>query len=672
MSRKPIVQRLGTTLGVLGLLAVLLVELALSVRRESQTWDEAAHIYAGYMYWTRGDFGMNPEHPPLVKLLATLPLLRQGLQVPEIRGRYFKEIEFLSAHDFLYSNDANGVLFRSRMMVALLTLALGLLIFAAGREMFGITAGFIGLMLFAFDPNVLAHGALVTTDVGFSFILFATVYAFYRYVKRPSIGRLAIAGFLAGLGLATKHSGILIFPIMVLLAASELLRRSRSQSPGPTHGQRVWRLTGAVLMIAVISLAILWSFYGFRYSARPNGENMVPSLAEIASHLQPPTAGRILLAAAHWKALPEAYLIGLADVKFVADNSATYLFGKVYPHGKWFYFPAAFAIKSTLGLIALLLVWPLAMCINRFQQAREVAFLVIPPSFYLAVAMSSGLNLGIRHLLPIFPFLFLLAGMAASILVQHRRAWAYGVGLVLLFTIASSLRAYPNYIPYANELWGGPSNTHKFLTDSNVDWGQQLKSVKRYLDGRGTKNCWFAYFADVVADPAYYDIPCKPLPTIASIWLQPKMDVPASLDGPVLISTGVLSGYELGPGELNPYDQFQKIRPTAVIDDGVFVYDGHFDVPLAAALNHVTKADQLGDRGLNEDALAELRTAAELAPRSARVQASLGRMLLRLHRSAEARTALQKALSLAESVEPEYQRARAMDLERTLAQLNPK
>ncbi len=671
MRTKSIFSRYAVPAGVVALLLVLLLEAALSIRGETQTWDEAAHIVSGYMYWTRGDFGMNPEHPPLVKLLATVPLLGH-VRAPELRGRYFKETEFLTGHDFLYQNDADWILFRSRMAAALLTLALAVVIFLAGAEMFGAGAAFIALFLFVFDPNFLAHGALVTTDIGFALFLIATTYTFYRYVKQPTITRLAVVAIVTGLALATKYSGVLLAPIFVLLALTEILRqRYANGTQQRSIARDALRMGGVLIVIAVIAVVILWSFYGFRFSARPDGEKMVPALSDMVNRLQHPTETRLLMTAAHWKVLPEAYLIGLADVKEVADNSATYIFGKVYPHGRWFYFPSAFLIKSTLALLFLLLLLPIAAIVARLRWSRELIFLTIPPAFYLAVAMSSKLNLGIRHILPVYPFLFLMAGFAAWALARSRRVWAYVVVLVLLFEVASSLRAFPNYIPYANELWGGSANTYKLLTDSNVDWGQQLKWTKQYLDQRGVKNCWFAYFADVVADPAYYRIPCKPLTTIASIWLQPDMDVPPVIDGPVLISAGVLSGYELGPGKLNPYDEFQKLRPTAVIGDGIFVFDGRFAVPLASALNHVTQAQKKADRGLQQEALGELQLAAGLAPGSARVQAALGRMLFATHQPGEARIAFERALRLAQSVEPAYQAARVPELQHALASLSP-
>src|SRR4051812_25298406 len=198
--------------GVVSLVLILGLQLALSVRRESQTWDEGDHIFAGYASWTRADFGLNPEHPPLLKLLATAPLLPASLKIPELQNRYFKEEAFLDGNEFLYRNDADAILSRTRMAAAVLTLLAALLVYAAAREMFGTGAAFVALALLAFEPNLLAHGALVTTDAGISCFMFATVYAFYRYVKSPSPWRLLLVGVCAGLALAVKHSGIFVFP----------------------------------------------------------------------------------------------------------------------------------------------------------------------------------------------------------------------------------------------------------------------------------------------------------------------------------------------------------------------------------------------------------------------------------------------------------------------------
>ena len=210
--------------GAVVLLLILGLQLFLSVRQMSQTWDEGDHIYSGYMSWKTGDHGLNPEHPPLAKLLATIPILPMTLNVPQPQDRFFKEAAFLGGKDFLYGNDADAILIRTRMAVAMLTMLCAILLFAATREMFGKWAAFIALGLFAFDPNILAHGAVVTTDLGLCCFMFATVYAFYRYAKAPSWKRLSVVGISLGLALAVKHSAVTIVPMLFILALIEIVR----------------------------------------------------------------------------------------------------------------------------------------------------------------------------------------------------------------------------------------------------------------------------------------------------------------------------------------------------------------------------------------------------------------------------------------------------------------
>jgi tetratricopeptide (TPR) repeat protein len=265
------------------------------------------------------------------------------------------------------------------------------------------------------------------------------------------------------------------------------------------------------------------------------------------------------------------------------------------------------------------------------------------------------MNIGVRHILVVYVFLYVLIGGAAWALMVKSRKWTYAVAALLLVHAASSLTAFPNYIAYANELWGGPSQTHKYLTDSNSDWGQQLKSIKQYLDQRGVKECWFLYFAEGVAEPSYYGIPCKPLPTISTLWLNIPIDVPTSIDGPVLISASNLSGVEFGPGSLDPYGQFKLLTPTAVIDRGVFVFDGQFQMPLAAAVSKVQKARNLAEAKQLEQALQEAQAAVALAPDSIQTQLAVGDILRDMGQGQEARTRYEKALELAKTIEPEFQ-----------------
>jgi hypothetical protein len=335
----------------------------------------------------------------------------------------------------------------------------------------------------------------------------------------------------------------------------------------------------------------------------------------------------------------------------------------------WFYFPVAFLIKSTVGVLALFLLSLGVVATRRLNHWREVLFLAVPVIFYLIVALTVGMNIGVRHILVVYVFLYVLIGGAAWALIRTSRRWAYVVGVFLLIHAASSLLAFPNYIAYANELWGGPSQTHKYLTDSNSDWGQQLKSVKQYLDTRGVKECWFLYFAEGVAEPSYYGIPCKPLPTISTLWLNVPIDVPPSIDGPVLISASNLSGVEFGPGSLDPYGQFKLLKPTAVIDQGVFVFDGRFDMPLAAAISKVQKARNLAEAKQLEQALQEAQAAVSLAPDSIQSQLAMGDILRAMGRPDQARAFYERALQLAKTIEPEFQIRSVPDIEQRIAEI---
>jgi hypothetical protein len=657
--------------GVLSLLAVLLLQLALSVRQNSITWDEDDHIYAGYMSWKHADFGLNPEHPPLVKMLATLPLLNVPLKMPALQNRNFKQEAFLGGKDFLFKNDADKMLFRARMAAALLTLLLALLVFVAAQEMFGTGAAFIALLLLVFDPNLLAHGAVVGTDVGLSCFMFASIYAFYRYVKVPSGWRLLVVGLATGLTLASKHTAILVFPMLLLLAIGEVLRAGSDPETGVAalpRGKRALRLAIALVVVSAIAVTLLWASYGFRYPARATGWQLNPPLAEFVHNLSRPREVRLLETVARWRLLPESYIYGLADVRIMSDFYASYLFGKVYPHGVWFYFPAAFAVKSSLTFLILLLLTGWVIAVRRLRCWREILFLTIPPAFHLAIAMGSGMNIGVRHILPMYLFLAVLIGGAVWKLVERNRRWLYVVGVVLLFQAFSATRAFPAYLAYANELWGGPSQTYRYLSDSNVDWGQQLKATKKYLDQRGVKDCWFIYFAEGVVDYSYYGIPCKPLPTADSLWVGETAEAPPSIDGPLLISAGDLSGFEFGAGALNPYEQFKYLQPTAVIQYGVFVFDGHFEIPLAAAIGHAQKARRLINAKQLSEALSEAQQAVALAPDAVNPNVVLGDILTALDRPQEARRSYARALTLARTIEPEFQVGWAEHLQKKLAE----
>ena len=634
------------------LLIIFALELAFSISGQSLSWDEGDHIFAGYMSWKAADFGLNPEHPPLVKALAALPLLPMQLRIPPPKGLTdFKTESYFDGRDLIYGNGgiatADRIIFRARIAASMLSLLLGLLVFLAAKEMFGSAAALFSLALLIFEPNIIAHGAYVTTDMGIACFMFASIYAFYRYAKEPSTVRMILVGLASGLALAAKHSALLLLPIGLALVLAEIAWPD-SETKRKTAALR---LAGSFLAVSIIAVTVLWSFYGFRYAARPGGAALHPSLTEYAQGLHGIEPG-IYIALARAHILPESYLYGLIDVRLVSNFFPTYIFGQVHAHGVWFYFPAAFVIKSTLGFMLLMLLAAWAIAAGKLKARREILFLTIPPLVYMVIAIDTGLNIGARHILPMYPFLCVLIGGAVIALSRTQRNWLYLAVALLAWHGISAARAYPVDLAYSNELWGGPGQTYKYLSDSNTDWGQELKAVKQYVDARGIKECWFAYFVQPAIDFRDYGIPCQPLPTQDTIWFHNQIDTPATIQGPVFISAGVLTGFEFGSTMLNPYRQFQSLQPTASILHGVFVYDGTFDMHFASALGHATRANDLAAAKQLDAALAEAQAAVQIDPDTFQAQMALGDTLTALGRPAEAKLAYQHALAITKTMEP--------------------
>ena len=638
-----------------GLLLTLLLQLALSSRHQSQTFDEGFHLAGAYRYWQCGDFAINPEHPPLVKLVAAIPIYFSKLPPPEGRCGHEssnKGYAYALGGHYFYNQglDADAILFRARMAAAIFTVILAITCYLCASEFFGVLAGLIALAMIVFEPNVLANGALITTDVGVSAFMLAAVFGFYRYAQSPTWPRLLLAGLLTGLTFSCKHSGVLIVPILTILAYADLCftRRTRADAqPSRPLSNDLLRRTGALVVIFLVAILVLWSVYGFRFAARPGNEPMTVPLAQfIANSQEQGTHGviltRIIPAMAKAHLLPESYLYGFVDVLNVSDpGQPPFLLGTLYPHGRWFYFPVAFLIKSTLAFLILLAIAVCAAPWRRARLARQVMYLVVPLIVILTVSMTSGLNIGYRHVLPMVGFLCVLIAGAASQLVLRNRAWAIVIMGLLLAHAASSLRAFPNYLAYSNEAWGGPSQTYRYLTDANVDWGNGVLQLKQYLSDNGISECWIAY--DGAVDLSYYGIPCRTLPGNA---FSPTEIPPLRAKGKFIISDLSLSGIEWEPGDLHPYRQFLAAKPSANVAGALLVYDGDFDLSDVVAVTHIARSDgMLEDKP--EQALAEAREGLALTPNSVRAHLSLGRALARTGHPAEARTELEQALSMA-------------------------
>lgn len=656
---RPLVCRVLGVLAAAVLCGILGGEVASSARTFSATWDESYHLLAGYSYWQSGDYGINPEHPPLAKLVAAIPLLFMHLKAPRV-GRYdTKPMAAVFGRALVYGNNADAILLWARSAEAVLGLLLILLLFEAGQQMFGYGAACMAAVLAVFEPNLTAHCALVTTDFALTCFLFAAVYALWRVVERSTWLRLVGCGTMTGLALASKHSALVLIPTFVVLAAVEIACRLQAAQPdSPGHRPSLWREAGtwAGRLVCIFTVAgiVLWGFYAYRYAARPDGMPLWDSVDHytllLRGHLMP----ALVRAAARYRVLPESYLFGLTDVLWItAGPRNSFLLGHLYSHALWYYFPVAFVIKSTLGFLGLLILCVAGLRTWSGEHHRKAAYLLIPPALFMGVALTAGTNLGIRHVLPIYPFLILAAAAGAWELARRHRAWSIVVACLVTFHAASSLRAGPDYLAYSNEIFGGKSQTYRRLSDSNVDWGQGLREARQYLARRNIKECWLAYFGS--ADPAYYHLPCKLLPDPFLRWWRAPVDIPPeTYHGVLLISGTEIAAPYWGSQSLNPYSAFLHQRPVANIGGSILVFEGESDLRPAAATAHLYKAWDLVAGHDPEGSIQEALKAQELAPQHPGPPFLIGYILAQSKRTEAARIQLEESLRLAHAAHPDY------------------
>jgi hypothetical protein len=566
-------------LALYGILAVT------SMRTKSATFDEAAHLPAGYTYLKLRDHRLNPEHPPLIKALAAAPLLMMDVRLkPDDEAwRLRRQWEF--GRRFLYRwNDADRLLFWGRVPVVVLGALLGVAVFLRARRGWGLAAGALALFLCALSPDVLAHGQIVTTDVGAALFMFLSVVAFERLVERATPGRLLAAGLAAGAAIATKFSMLVLAPILAVLAVVAVLSREPMtrawgrdaaravEGRGPRIAHIVLLLAG----IAVIALVVLWASYGFASSLSPD-----PAVESAFDWGRVSGRGGLvdaaMGAARRVHALPDAYAFGFLRFFRHSEARPTFLLGRLSDRGSWYYFPVTFALKTPLALVALIV---LSVATRRQHPAslRTELFLWLPALLYFALACAFGLNIGHRHLLPIYPFLFVIAGRCAAHALVRVPSILSGAAVAILagWYAASVARVHPHYLAYFNEAAGGPPGGYRYLVDSNLDWGQDLKGLKAWMDGNGVSRVKLSYFG--TADPEYHRIACDLLP---GQMLPPPRDVVRGIapGDVVAVSATNLQGVYLEPGDRPLMERLRALTPVATIGHSIRIYRADFAWP---------------------------------------------------------------------------------------------
>ncbi len=525
-------------------LALFTLHISLAVQSlvtENPTVDEVVHLPAGVTYWQTGKFRMYHHNPPLVKLVAALPVVFSRPVVDYSNKAWITEPPNKAeiAHEFMRLNASRyfELFTRARLLMPLFSVVGGVVVFFWSKRLYGAGGGVLSLALWVLCPNVLAHARLVTTDMAATAFGVLATFVFRLYLKRPSWRLAALAGAAMGLAQLTKFSMVVLYGLWPILAAVQLTTSSEFR--------REWlKVVGHALLVVGMSVLIIDVGYGFEGVGIPLGdyEFVCQTFTKpVPSGMRRPTSSDQLLNGAwHFRVnrfrgsilgkvrvpLPKHYMLGFDDQKLEAEGIPNkfldlklvgqegdqlqgypvFLRGKLDQSSWWYYYLLTLAYKVPEGTWILVLgsfVVLFASTRSRASWFDEFAVLLVPAFVLLVMSVFTNINLGLRYVLPIFPYVFIsvgkLAPWALGFTLRPRRRAALGfVYLSLAMTAVATFSIQPHYLAYFNQISGGPQHGADLLIDSNIDWGQDLVNLRGWLEKNAPgERVGLAYFGQV-------------------------------------------------------------------------------------------------------------------------------------------------------------------------------
>ncbi|MCX6339512.1 MAG: glycosyltransferase family 39 protein [Candidatus Aureabacteria bacterium] len=548
----------STRLLICLLLALCALQAVASMRQQSMVTDEIVTFLPGYAELTTGNFRLTYEHPPLSKYIAAIPLLFLKPDLPLDHPAWREANSPALGLHFLYHNrvDAERIIFWGRMGIVACGCLLGFLVYLWASLLFGKLSGVMALFLYCFCPNILAHAGVATSDMAAACFIFLAVFSLWCFCRRPNWPGLLLVATCLALAQLSKFSAFLLFPIYVILycaaylspaAFSALRAFVQADCPPRVLPARILSAVTPLIVVFCCAAVVIWAAYGFETAPLAS---LIGELPRRAARLLPP---RLL-------GLPcpaPSFVRGLLfQLRHAAEGHPAFLMGRYSTTGWWYYFPVAFLIKTP---VAILILFVLSLAL--FKRARadwgSECFVVLPPLLFFTACMLGKINIGLRYILPIYPFLFVFISRLAMPAPERRKLLAPVMCLLLAWHLASSLSIYPHYLAYFNELIGGPSQGYRYLVDSNLDWGQDVKGLKNYLREKGIDRIWECGFYPDVLD--YYAIKHAPLPANVE-----------GVSGYVAISAMDLQCVRRD--DKHALDWLKERRPAAQVGHSIFVY----------------------------------------------------------------------------------------------------
>lgn len=568
-----------------------------SIVNDSLTMDELAHLPAGYSYLTQRDMRLNPEHPPLIKDLSALPLLFiKNIQFPSDIKAWKEDVngQWIFGNYLMYKagNPAEEMIFWGRIPMILLLLLLGFYIFRWARELFGNEAGLLALFLFSLSPTFLAHGRLVTTDVGAAAGALISTYYFIKFLKESSKKNLVKAGIALGLAELAKYSLILLIPFFGIIAIIwPIVKNDDNSKRFKAVLKDIYRYVGYCFLIGLIAFALIWIFYQYHTWSYPPERQVSDTKFTLQSFNIRILVDSVVYMADKPILRPIAqYLLGLFMVlQRAAGGNTGYFMGEVSAAGWKSYFPVVYLIKETLvfHLITILAILSAIYFAikrvrpsfksfryrlfhwtkNHYAELSGLLFIAI----YWFTSLRSNLNIGVRHLLPVFPFTIIISCGLVALFYKNNptKLKKAALAALMLFQIYSVLSVYPYFLTYFNEAVGGPSQGYKYAVDSNLDWGQDLKRLNQWAEENNVSKIYLNYFGG--SDTDYY------LKGKYIYWdgLNKPEDLPKG--NYLAVSATLLQGGKGKPvpGFTSPTGYFSwldKYQPVAIIGNSIFVF----------------------------------------------------------------------------------------------------
>lgn len=512
---------------ILGIIIALFCgQAAFLIVSNSAISDEVAHIVSGYDYVENGIFDMNLEHPLLVKQWAALPLLAMKLKFPPTPDKSKPRDPWTIGRSFLFElgNNADLMIIAARTNLLPISIGLIIILFLWSDRLFGAGPALLTALLASLIPDLVVHSTFVTTDVALSVFLFSTFYFLWRYDKSRAKSSLCAAGIAAGLALSSKFGAILILPMFYGYAI--LVSRDPTENLVP-FTKRDWILPVLILPMAIThrlsALIFLPPFLAAlfcRYLPAFSHEQKV-RIAHAARILLTLISLILLVVAVvyfnphYWFEKFRPYKLFFRGWAIFRGHSTAaehvgFLFGEYSGKGWWYYYVVAMLVKIPIPALVAMAGGVLGVSLSKQIPVRDKLFIFIPPVFFFLIAsFANTVNIGVRHILPVYPFLLLASGWFFHQLLSVRRPILKLGSLLLLFGWLSygAVKQFPHYVSSFNELaliWGGGD---QILSDSNISWGQDLKRLRDYLEAHpvGIVRTLLQFNTDSEMD--YYGLP---------------------------------------------------------------------------------------------------------------------------------------------------------------------